>query len=344
MFNWYRKEKPVQGLIGGGGGATGFLTGGGSGGAGFSGTGGHVAGGTEPGDGYRYHYFKGPGSYNFAVDPGYSGDATGLEIMVIAGGGGGGTRTAGGGGAGGIAIASSIPFNTIPAVVAGTNIPITVGRGAPEGPTPGSDSSFGSAPQPFYIYAKGGGHSASDGTNSLPGGSGGGSHYGSDNWSTGIQPQQNPGKPWISNYGNPGNTGYTPHPWESGGGGGAGGAAIAGGAGFRGRAGASLDVPQFPHTKYLPAGDPFYPGMNGRGSTTRYGGGGGAGSYPPYAATNDPTSARQGGGAAGGPSGGGRGGFGVHGTGGGGGGSCDGNPNVGGGGGHGMVVIRYPVV
>ena len=306
-------------------------------GGGFRGIGGYVAAGVAAG-GYRYHYFREPGT--FAVDSGYNGDTTDVEILVIAGGGGGGQRTGGGGGAGGIAHAQSIPPGTIPTGVAGSNITITVGDGATRN-NDGGDSGFGTSSDPYYILAKGGGNGGTDPTVEGPGGSGGGGHYGRDG-GDGIQPSQNPGKPWVTNYGNNGSAGYTPHPWESGAGGGAGGAASNGGPGYRGAAGAGQDFPTFSSPTFMPSNDPWYSAMHSRGSYVKYGGGGGAGSYPPYYPDNMPTAAYQGGGGRGGrnPEGGdsqpGR-----DGTGGGGGGAAY-DPQNGGTGGSGMVVIRYP--
>ena len=84
----------------------------------------------------------------FVIVDGYGGDATGLEIMVIAGGGGGGNRTGGGGGAGGVAFASNIPIGTIPSNVSGSNIDVTVGSAGGPGPGPGNPSTWGTG-QPW---------------------------------------------------------------------------------------------------------------------------------------------------------------------------------------------------
>tara|TARA_Y100000004_G_scaffold100623_1_gene112760 strand:+ start:6815 stop:7816 length:1002 start_codon:yes stop_codon:yes gene_type:complete len=305
----------------------------------FRGIGGYVAAGVAAG-GYRYHYFREPGS--FALDPGYNGDTTGVEILVIAGGGGGGTRTGGGGGAGGIAHAQAIPPGTIPTGAAGSNITITVGDPGSRN-AKGGDSGFGTSSDPYYIFALGGGGGGTDGQEAEAGGSGGGGHYGRGG-GAGNQPSQNPGKPWVTNYGNAGSAGRTPHPWESGAGGGAGGSASGGGPGYRGAAGSGQDFPTFSSPTFMPSGDPWYSAMHGRGSYVKYGGGGGAGSYPPYAPDNMPAAARQGGG--------GRGGrnpegsaaqAGRAGTGGGGGGAAY-DPQDANVGGNGMVVIRYPDV
>lgn len=336
MFNnWYKKEKPIQGLMGFGGGAASKLVSRAASNP-FSGTGGVTS---TPGDGYRYHMFK-SGPNPFVIDEGYGGDATGLEIMVIAGGGGGGNRTGGGGGAGGVAFASNIPEGTIPANAGGSNIDVTVGTAGGPGPGPGNDSTWATG-QPWEVYAMGGGTGGTDNVPAGGGGSGGGSHY-SAPVGPGLQPTKNPGKSWVTNYGNPGSNGYTPHPWESGGGGGAGSTGNNAGPGYRGQSGNGISMPSFPSPKFCPPSDPWYSDLSGRGGPlTYYGGGGGAGAYPPYAGVNDPGLALQGGGGDGAP-GGGTAGNGHHGTGGGGGGTADG-PATGGRGGHGIVVIRYPI-
>ena len=72
LNNWEKKEKPIQGMMGFGGGATGYLAGS-AGGGGFSGTGGTN---TVDTGGYRYHFFRHGGPNTFSVDGGYSGDTT----------------------------------------------------------------------------------------------------------------------------------------------------------------------------------------------------------------------------------------------------------------------------
>ena len=341
MFNnWHKKEKPIQGLMGFGGGATGYLAGSGGGGSGFSGTGGTN---TVDTGGYRYHFFRHGGPNQFTVDADYGGDATGLEILVIAGGGGGGNRTGGGGGAGGIAFAHSIPVNTIPSSVAGTNIPIVVGQGVQQGDSgdrQGGVTVFGPG-APYEVFADGGGSGATDGHSDMNGGSGGGAHYQMPTVGSATQPNMNPGKPWVTNYGHPGSQGYTPTPWESGAGGGANSAAQNGGPGYRGYAGSGQLFPTFSSPVFVPSSDPWYSALNARGDNQcRYGGGGGAGSHPPHGPQNMPTEASAGGGGIGGGPSGTSGSGGIQGTGGGGGGATNG---PGGYGADGMLVIRYPI-
>lgn len=331
MFNWNKKQKPLQGLMGVGGGAIGYLVRGAGGNAPFSGSGGSYT--NDPGDGYRYHMFKSGGPTTFTVAEGFNGDCTNVEILVVAGGGGGGNRTGGGGGAGGIAHASSIPELILPTALGGNTITIQVGGGGVAGGQwlgrgAGGDSYFGPG-QPFEIKGLGGGAGGTDGGPALgsPGGNGGGGHY-ADNAGSGNQPTMNPGKPWVANYGNPGNIGYGQSPWESGAGGGAGGSGGDGGPNVRGQSGDGRNFPTFPSPKFCPSSDPWHSALNGRGGGGEiYGGGGGAGSYPPYASLRHPSAASQGGGgngASGTPQ---RGGDGIDGTGGGGGGAADG-PDV----------------
>ena len=347
IFNeFFKKEKPVF---------TGsrFGFGGGSGGAAaaspapFGGSGGVVSAGVAPGNGYRYHYFKSPGTFD--VSPTYGLDGGTLEVLVVAGGGSGGPRVGGGGGAGGIALATPVP---IPFATAGTAIPITVGAGGAQGGNspsstrgqPGGDSKFGASPDPYYVVAIGGGAGgADDNTSGVPGGSGGGSQY---NGSAGAaqQPSQNPGKPWVQNYGHAGSQGAGPPAWQSGAGGGAGGPAGDGDPNNRGEAGESRPIATFTVPLYMPAPDPYRPAINPKPGA-HYAGGGGAGDYPPFIAQRFPTGAGYGGGGIGGPSSeAGNGTPGVDGLGGGGGGATGSNDGpLGGAGGAGIVVIRYTV-
>ena len=347
IFNeFFKKEKPVF---------TGLKFGFGSGGGGaagpssepFGGSGGVVSAGVAPGNGYRYHYFKSPG--NFTVSPTYGNDGGTLEVLVVAGGGAGGPRVGGGGGAGGVALATPVP---IPFAKAGTDIPITVGGGGAQGGNspgstrgqPGGDSKFGASPDPYYVEAIGGGAGgADDNEDGVPGGSGGGCQY-NNQAGAAQQPSKNPGKPWVTNYGNAGSVGHPAPQWQSGAGGGAGGAAANGDGSNRGEAGESRPFATFTVPLYMPAPDPYRPAINPKPGA-HYAGGGGAGDYPPFIAQRFPTGAGYGGGGIGGPSSeAGNGTPGVDGLGGGGGGATGSNDGpLGGAGGAGMVVIRYTV-
>ena len=353
--DFFVKEKPIFTGITRGLGGFGFGKAAASGGGGaepFGGSGGVVSAGVAPGNGYRYHYFKSPGTFD--VSSTYGSDSGTLEVLVVAGGGAGGPRVGGGGGAGGIAVATPVP---IPFATAGTSIPITVGPGGAQGGanpatkgSNGGDSAFGDSPDPFYIIAKGGGAGgADDDQGGNDGGSGGGTQYGppdpTPNGGSATQPTQNPGKPWVTNYGFNGSKGAGPPNWQSGAGGGAGGAAADGDQSNRGEAGESLnlqnvwDVPY-----YMPAPDPYRPAINPKPGY-HYGGGGGGGNYPPFISQRFPAGAGYGGGGIGGPAT--EAGSGLPGTdglgGGGGGGTGDTNGPEGGAGGAGIVVIRYTV-
>ena len=89
---WHKKEKPLQGLMGLGGGSASPLVGGA---APIDASGGNIDG-AEPGNGYKYHVFTSAGA--FTVNSG-AGD---VEYLVVAGGAGGGYQAAGGGGGGGL--------------------------------------------------------------------------------------------------------------------------------------------------------------------------------------------------------------------------------------------------
>jgi hypothetical protein len=308
--------------------------------AAFSATGGNVNA-LAPGNGYIYHTFTSPGTFTVSGIPGT------IEVLLVAGGGGGGGRVGGGGGAGGIAYATNHSI-TAPSV-----IPIVVGSGGPA-PTPGTnvgntgssgdDSTFGDVPNSYYIIAKGGGGGGAEtGPTSpigggLPGGSGGGQEYGPGNYPTniapGIQPSQNPGKPNITNYGNPGGSGVGNPQYKSGGGGGAGAAGSNGTPTAAGNGGVGYQFPNF--TGPL-IGVPSLAPLSGY-----FGGGGGGGQHPPQ---GTPSSGGLGGGGGGGTGPAVPGNPGVTNSGGGGGGAnSDGSPSQvfsGGSGGSGIVIIRY---
>jgi len=126
--------------------------------------------GLEPGNGYTYHTFTGPGT----LDAVGSGD---VELFLIGGGGAGGGGFGGGGGAGALIYRTTVP------VVQGS-YPIVIGAGGigtwvadpgpnPSSPTPdlhGQDSTALG-----FTATGGGGGSPSTTPNSIsPGGSGGG--------------------------------------------------------------------------------------------------------------------------------------------------------------------------
>lgn len=216
-----------------------------------------IAGGgavTEYQDGsniYRLHTFAYDQNFTYTSGPGN------IDVLVVAGGGAGG-RTGGdqdtgkgAGGAGGVAFALNIPISD------GTTCPIVVGAGGAgnyvgSGYTsrtaaavfiPGNNSTFSIPSGPYTITATGGGSGGvGDNNGSYPvpgvtgnqggaGGSGGGggcrgSVPNDYSGGPGNQPSQNPGMPWVTNYGNPGGDST---PTSNQGGGGGGGAGNAGG-------------------------------------------------------------------------------------------------------------------
>ena len=339
LNNWYKKEKPIQGMMGIGGGATGYLTGGGGGPVVSSG------GLVNDYNGYRHHIFDYPNSDNFVAGDDISNGT--IDLLLVAGGGAGGSYYGAGGGAGGLVIWTGCP------VTAGNTYPIIVGDGGATA-DPGTNA-CGSGGDSYFnntaygnIRAMGGGGGQPAGNPGSrgplgDGGSGGGSGSvpASGYGGRGLQPTLNTSavpRPGFGQHGNHGGnyppslTGYAPA-----GGGGAGGA---GDNGYQSTGactgGAGLDIPQFPYLAIPPLG-PVGPRM---GPGSRYAGGGSSGGY---SAAGNPSV--HGGGGAGHPKPGSNHYQGANGLGGGGGGrhpSSDNSiPTTGG---HGICVIRYQVV
>lgn len=296
--------------------------------------------GLQPGNGFVYHTFTSSGT--FSITSPVSSGSKSVEILVVAGGGAGGGRAGGGGGAGGVGFGTTTLSGplSIPIVVGpGGSAPVPAAGYGDLGPN-GSDSTFGDSPNPYYIITKGGGGGGGDGSNggAATGGSGGGQMYGPPSWPASIapasQPSQNPGKSWITNYGNSGGSGYGNPNYNSGGGGGAGANGTNGTAPAAGPGGNGVQFPAF--TGPL-IGVPALAPLNGY-----FGGGGGGGQHPFV----EPIGT--GGLGGGGNSGSGPGVPGSPGTansgGGGGGAFTDGGGSQvfsGGSGGSGIVVIRY---
>ena len=331
----------------GGGGTGGFTFGKrkvpSDGGALFTATGGNQtqSSGLTPGNGYKYHYFTSPGS--FQVNSSIT-----AEFIVVGGGAGAG---AGGGGGGGIVYHPGLSISS------GT-YNVTVGPGGtftPRSTVKGSNSSI-AFPTTYTATGGGGGaqmdeqlpETGNQDGHGQPGGSGGGA---SRDWpGGGSQPGGSADNPFANpgaiEYGNPGG-GSSPtengDDHRGGGGGGAGGAGNPGG-NSTAPGGSGQPFPAFaaPLLPGLPS-----PWQSAVGPTGLYGGGGGGGKgYP-----NNPSDR-----SSGGPGGGGTGGIGapntplnipgepaIDFTGGGGGGSGQGpgSGNPGGNGGTGIVIIRY---
>lgn len=168
---WHKKEAPLLGSWSLGGGIAAFNRTGG----GVEASGGDIDG-AEPGNGYKYHVFTGPGSLSVSV----GGDC---DVLIIGGGGAGGGNPdygGGGGGAGALHYLPGIEVDT-------TTYTVTIGGGGDNASTnnsnrKGGDTVFGPS-TPHATTAEGGGQA---GWNPDPvgnwagfgGGSGGGSSSG----------------------------------------------------------------------------------------------------------------------------------------------------------------------
>jgi len=343
--------------------------------AGASGPSAFASGGTittagiTPGNGYRYHVFTSPGTFQVL-----SSSLTSVEYLVVAGGGGGGAALGGGGGAGGFR--TNVPGHPLagsPFPVSVSSYPVTVGPGGPGGSNSGSPSYLGtvggtSSFGPISAGGGGGGGSFPDPFTggppnpALQGGSGGGGGRGSSPYvgTTGGGPGNYP--PVSPSQGNGGGTGgantqgpvgQPNHSYGGGGGGGAGGsggnATIPGGAPdcIGGSGGSGSPIPAFAApliSSEIPA--PVQPTwIPVVGPTGLYAGGGGGAAAKQAGNPGVPGPGGSGGGGAGstpnGPvttaqSG-------VSFTGGGGGGDGGPGSTPGGAGGTGIVIIRYLV-
>ena len=288
---WFKKEKPLVGLTGMGGGVGSNLVGGGP--TEFS-----ASGGTEttPGNGYKYHTFTSTGAATFTV---YNGPVD-IQLLVVAGGGGAGGYRCSGGGAGGL-----IYYGTTSSTsTAGASIPVTSGTHSIQvgaGGTGGDpNSSLNGTPSYFGPVVSTGGGAARQGPIGGNGGSGGG--WGVD------QPGGNPnidGGTGISGQGFPG--GGT-NPFTGGGGvcGGGGGAGARGGNTSDARGGHGGDGLQFPDFTGpligVPALNPlsgyFAGGGAGAGGPSVHGFSGGSGGAGGGASGNAAGVTNSGGGAA----------------------------------------------
>ena len=233
MFNeQHKKEMPLLGLLGLGGGIARAISAAGP----ISASGGVINDYEVSGTFYRAHIFQSSGS--LVVSSG-SGN---VEIFAVGGGGGGSGGFPGfgpgkGGGAGGAFDATAYPISS------GT-YPVTIGAGGYGGRTgpasapyfhvsggDGGNTVFNSALTAAGGGGAGGGNlTDSPHTNGRPGGSGGGGGWRESGTApqvtggTATQPSQNPGVPNLTNYGFAGGNGDTSTTGGGGSGGGAGGA------------------------------------------------------------------------------------------------------------------------
>ena len=368
MFEWNKKEAPLLGLTGLGGGIGSGLQGGGTP---MSATGGNYV--LEPGNGYKYHTFTANGAF-VCTDLGDTGE---IEVLVVGGGGGGANGGGEGGGGGG---AGGLRNFTITLTAAGpATYPVTVGEGGaaiayntwPHAPGEGSESSF-NAPggnSITKVVASGGGCAGSYDNESTPGaqidgspgGSGGGGGAYSHGGQQGLTVASPDGRsPTVQGY--PGGGGSTPYSNRGSGGGGAsavgnwGGGPDGPGPTARSKGGEGTPLPAFPYPACF--GAPIVPtfatptnplpGYVTSPTSDHYagGGGGGANTSPGWGAIIP-----------GGTGGGGGGGSrnsptpgtnqvafqGTHYLGGGGGGTAVGGAPDTGPGGDGVVIVRYAV-
>lgn len=217
--NFFKKEAPLLGLQGSGGGL-GFLAGG------AAGNPVQVTGGTQTtiGD-YLFIEFENGMPGTFTVDSGETEEAV---MLLAGGGGGGGCQVGGGGGGGGLIRRLNATLTPGPysysvgtggiARIYGTGQPYTGGNGGDTTLTfPGSHP-YGNVTNTAKGGGGGGGHQS---PGAQPGGSGGGGGAPPTGGGNGTQPSiSNSG--W-NQYGNPGGTGRNGD-WGGGGGGGAAGA------------------------------------------------------------------------------------------------------------------------
>ena len=215
---------------------------------------------TEPGNGYKYHFFTSPGTFQITDLGNIDGQ---YDYVLIAGGGGGGFDDGGGGGAGGY-----IENTNVTATIA--SFPISIGNGGAgetnNSPSQGAD---GSPSTGFSQTANGGGGGGGNNSpNGRPGGSGGGER------SSGTAGSASP-SPNVQGF--PGGNNPSPLSPSPGGGGGAGGAAyhngetgdVPGGSGGPGKAAFSGDtgIPPSYGTPGPSAGRWFAGGGAGGGRT-----------------------------------------------------------------------------
>jgi len=234
-----------------------------------------VTGGIKytPGNGYIYHVFLEPGSFDVTNGP------ITAEMLLVAGGGSGGYAPGygtGGGGAGGVRNITSIP-------VGDGFYPVVVGSG---GLSPGTSMSAGSPSSALGYESIGGGRG--NGTTSAitpenNGGSGGGNTTTPPSGSVPLSGVGIPGQ------GNSGGLGYGPP--LSGAGGGGGGRGVTGSNGSQGTPTSYAQAGKGGNGSPFPAyAAPLFPDMpadwaTAVGANGYYGGGGGGGN------ANNPSSA-----------------------------------------------------
>ena len=315
MYNFHKKEAPLLGLLGSGGGL-GYLAGGGASEK--------ATGGTVFADGaYTFHAFTSTGTFEALED-------LDIKFLIVGGGGaiypdGQSSSYGGGGGGGGVVY----PNSTQP-ITAGS-YPVVVGQrmgnnnpNNPEPTTPIGSNTAGN-PSTFKGYTAGGGGATGgymgDGQNGAPGSTldgrpGQGAGGGGGGAGGGLAPQPTAARPGGSGSYSGGNS-RARNPGNiisCGGGGGAGGAGGTGATSNAGLGGVGAAIPWIPPSYGTPGpdgsaryfggggGGTFYPASPSKPSTAPPGGGGGAGLQSPDIVTH--TSLNNTGGGTGGQTGG----------------------------------------
>ena len=284
--SWFKKERPILGVMGAGGGLSQQTPSGPAPSPGpISATGGTK---TTPGDGYIYHLFTTPGTFEITA-----GDQP-INCLMVGGGGGGGFDRGGGGGGG------AFRPETLTGVVA--SHPVIVGYAGTQG-NPGQPGNPGMPPTfngngaggtggdtvlvydstPYIAGGGGGGGSTGGQGNGMPGnygGSGGGA-AGNPGFSAGYVGGPGPGSTPYSPYGNPGklrcHNASTPIYYVGGGGGGAGAGAAPTIPNYTNWQGPSPDQPNALRNASDGKTLPWIPTAFGHNGNFSGGGGGGGG-------------------------------------------------------------------
>ena len=243
MFDrWHKKEKPLQGLAGMGGGVVSRVLGGALGP--FQASGGTKSG---PTGGYFYHEFTSNGT--FEVTDGIAD----IEVILQGAGGqgGGGAGYSGGGGGGGGGGGATGVWTITGVTIATHPVSIAAGRDHPGGTNNGDPGQSTTLTLPGSGYVRSGGGGGATSGNNSPSGGGGSGGSNSDPWAaatlTGDYPGGNGSNKSGDNGGNGGEAGGKPQSptlwWRpyispgAGGGGGGGKGANRGGGGGGGNAG-----------------------------------------------------------------------------------------------------------
>ena len=221
MYEWHKKEAPLLGLQGSGGGL-GFLAGRGGAAGPLEITGANVVSHTN--STHSYAIITTTGNSTVTFSRGFVA-SDGVEMLLVGGGGGGGSQNwgaTGGGGGGGVVF---VPSSKAPEIVTGgVSVNVVVGAPGPIGNEGGTTVINPSGPSAVTrLDALGGGAGAPNSGNGAIGGSGGGGQFNSNDGGAASQPTANPGISGINQFGYPGSQG-SPSPTLTGGaGGGAGG-------------------------------------------------------------------------------------------------------------------------